>query len=146
MQSYHDMMTNAVFQAKKEIDMYFDYKVKEYEKILVQTDNVFFPEEVYRGINTPALYFMYFDQQNWDILLFNRKLIEYKPAYILNGREFFDAAFTLPVSKGWEYYCDKKASNDYINLSCHHTYKARELKLSFKEYNDQYLASRGGAL
>ena len=78
MQSYHDMMTNAVFQAKKEIDRYFDYKVKEYEKSLVHTDSVFFPEEVYRGISTPALYFMYFDQQNWDILLFNRKLIEYK--------------------------------------------------------------------
>lgn len=143
MDSYRDMMSRALNDCKKEIDRYFECKVKEFENKLSQIGGDPYPEELYVGISTPSPYFMFVDEQKWDVLLFNRKLMEYKAAYLLNGQEFFDEDCTLPVSKGWEYYCRSGLQTEHVNLSCFHARKAKELKLNWIEYNEKYLSPKG---
>lgn len=143
MQSYHDMMCAALSECKREIDKYFELKVREYEGITQHPGDDPYPEELYAGISNPSLYFLFgFAKQDWDAILFNRKLMEYKTAYLFNGQEFFDRDHTLPVSKGWVIYCSR-GSRDHVPLSCFHAEKARELKLNWKEYNEKYLAPKG---
>lgn len=143
MKSHHDMMCDALNECKKEIDKYFEFKVKQYECSLPKFNADPYPEELYDGVSSPSLYFQFGIGAKWDVILFNRKLMAYKPAYLFRGQEFFDVEHTLPVSKGWEYYCKSGADTDHVDLSCFHSTKAKELKLNWREYNEKYLAPKG---
>ena len=79
----------------------------------------------------------------WDVILFNRKLMAYKPAWVFRGQEFFDKEHKLPVSKGWEFNSTREKP---IHLTLFHADKAKELKLSWKEYTEKILVNKACTL
>jgi len=133
----NDGVSAYMNEIKKEIDKYFDKKVKEFQR-KTETNPLHYvdpyPEELYAGLSSPELYYTH--SKDFDVMLFNRKLMEYKPAYLFNGQEFFDKEHKLPVSKGWEFHTDKYTN---IKLSCWHRDKCKEFKMSWKEYFDKFL-------
>lgn len=135
--SYADMFQAAMNEAKREIDRYFKQKIKEYENPPHPFYEDPYPEELYDGLSSPHLYYMqHVLDLGWDVILFNRKLMAYKPAWVFRGQEFFDKEHKLPVSKGWELNSTREKP---IYLTCFHADKANELKLSWKEYTEKYL-------
>lgn len=139
--SYADMFHEAMQETKKQIDQYFDKKVKEFEEKTTSKGYVPYvdpyPEELYDGLSSPHLYYMqHVLDLGWDVILFNRKIMAYKPAWVFRGQEFFDKEHKLPVSKGWEFNSTRE---NPIHLTLFHADKANELKLSWKEYTEKYL-------
>lgn len=135
--SYAEMFQAAMDEAKREIDKYFQQKIKEYENPPHPFYEDRHPEELYDGLSSPHLYYMqHVLDLGWDVILFNRKLMAYKPAWVFRGQEFFDKEYKLPVSKGWEFNSTREKP---IHLTCFHADKANELKLSWKEYTEKYL-------
>ena len=140
--SYADIFQEAMNETKKEIDKYFDQKVKEFEAKTTPKAYVpyvdTYPEEMYSGFSSPHLYYMqHVVDLKWDQILFSRKLMEYKICWVFNGRKFFDQEYTKPVSEGWEFYA--YSSEPEYHLTHFHETKAKELKLTFKQYGYKYL-------
>lgn len=133
-QSYAEMFRQAENEMMKRLDQYFEKKVKQLETNPSKYIDPY-PEELYDGISCPRLLYTH-SKNDWDVMLFNRKLMAYKVAYLLNGQEFFDKEYTLPVSKGWEFYSSKFDPTNELKLSFHHWEICKSLKLTPKEYYD----------
>ncbi len=136
-QSYAKMFRQAENEMMKRLDQYFESKVKQLETNPSKYLDPY-PEELYDGISCPRLLYTH-SKSEWDVMLFNRKLMAYKVAYLLNGQEFFDKKYTMPVSKGWEFYSSRFDVTNEIKLSNTHWERCKLLELTPKEYCDSYI-------
>jgi len=134
------MFHKAMSETKKELDRYFNQKVKEFEeKTAPKTRQPYvdpYPEEAYRGVSRPMSRLI-FSTTDATHIVFNRKLVEYRAAWKLKDRLFMDSKHTLPVSEGWAIECSR--GDGYPDLSETHSDKAKEAKLSHKEYHTLFI-------
>lgn len=142
-ESFHDGVNRYLNEAKKEIDQYFDKKVKEFEynnSPKVRQEYVDpYPEEAYRGLPKP-MNRLIFSTTDATHILYNRKLGEYRAGWRLKDRMFMDSKHTLPVSEGWIIECSRY--DDYPELTDTNSERSRAQQMSHKEYHAVYIENK----
>lgn len=141
--SYAEMYQAAMNQTKKEIDQYFDKKVKEFEdRVVPKARQPYvdpYPEEAYRGLANP-MNRLIFSTTDATHILYNRKLGEYRAGWKLKDRMFMDSKHTLPVSEGWIIECSRY--DDYPELTATNSERSRAQQMSHKEYHAIYIENK----